>query len=131
YSIRAFNGREFTDMQTIYLKDGEIFNFTPKWDILLKQNVYAYPNPAQNSIVNIHYETDAFNEVIIVIFDITGRVLKKFSGNETVSDGTGYKAVWDFSNENIASGVYLYMVKVRDPSTNDVKKVIKKLAIIR
>ena len=132
YSIRAFNGKEFTDMQIIYLKDGEIFNFTPKWDILAKEKVYAYPNPAQSS-VKIHLETSVISpEVIIVVFDITGRVIKKFVGTDIPSVGSlMYEAEWNFSNENIASGVYLYMVKVRDPSTNDVKKVIKKLAIIR
>ncbi len=43
-------------------------------------------------------------------------------------------ARWDLANaqgEAVASGIYLFMVKVRGGSENQTAKVIKKLAVVR
>ncbi|MBU2572870.1 MAG: carboxypeptidase regulatory-like domain-containing protein [Elusimicrobia bacterium] len=139
YSIRVFNGREFTDLTPIKLKEGENFNFVPEWSILSKEAVYAYPNPARTA-VNIHFETNLASqsdfEAEVSVFNIAGGLVKTFRAADvspdTVAGGAGsYKVAWNFSNEKVASGVYLYVVRLKYISTGKVEKVVKKLAIIR
>lgn len=135
YSVRVFNGREFTDMTPVKLLEGQTYNFVPEWTILSKDAVYAYPNPARTS-VNIHFETNLASQsdfnVEIAVFDIAGRLMKTFRDGDVAAVGGGsYNATWNFSNEKVASGVYLYVVRLKYISTGKVEKAVKKLAIIR
>jgi len=139
YSIRVFNGREFTDLTPLKLKEGETYNFVPEWSILSKEAVYAYPNPARTS-VTIHFETNLASqsdfEAEISVFNIAGGLVKTFRSADvspdTVAGGAGsYKVAWNFEREKVASGVYLYIVRLKYISTGKVEKAIKKLAIIR
>lgn len=139
YSIRVFNGREFTELSVVKLKEGENLNFTPQWSILSKEAVYAYPNPARTGIT-LHFETNLFNhpdfEAEVSVFNIAGGLVKTFRdaevGPDNVVAGPGnYAVVWNFSKDKVASGVYLYMVSLKNISTGKVEKAVKKLAIIR
>ena len=134
YSIRVYNGKEFTDLQTIRLKEGQRFIFAPKWAVLNKDEAYAYPNPASGEI-SFHFETDlTVFEAEISVFDIAGRLVKKFPAAEAASDtqvGAGYRFRWLFSREKVASGVYIYMLNIKDPATGERARIIKKFAIIR
>jgi len=108
-----------------------IGDFFAKYAIA-KAGVYAYPNPA-NTAVNFHF-TSAAGEAEVEVFDISGRLVKKLSNvsADTVVPGVNSKKIaWDMSGESIASGVYLYILRVRDSSTGETEKVVKKFAVIR
>ncbi|OGR58292.1 MAG: hypothetical protein A2X34_00635, partial [Elusimicrobia bacterium GWC2_51_8] len=133
YSIRVYNGSDYSKMETVSLKAGQNFVFSAKWALLDKDKVYAYPNPA-GKIVNFHFsssfEKDTF-AAEVEVFDISGRLVKKL--NNVVSDSVagGSKITWDMSAEKVASGVYIYILRLKDPATGDTEKAIKKFAIIR
>lgn len=135
YSIRAYNGKEFTEPQIVKLKDGERLLFTPKWNVLNKEAVYAYPNPARSE-VSFHFDTSlALFEAEVSVFDIAGRLVKNFSTADVLPDtqaaGGGYRVRWQLAGEKIASGVYIYALNVKDPKTGEHARSIKKFAIIR
>ena len=103
--------------------------------MLNKEAVYAYPNPAKTE-VSFHFDTglaliDA--EVEVSIFDISGRLVEKFSNSEVAADtqAGGYRVRWQLNGEKVASGVYIYVLNVRDPKTGEHARSIKKFAIIR
>ncbi|HAT71635.1 MAG TPA: hypothetical protein DCS63_02335 [Elusimicrobia bacterium] len=132
YGLRVYNGSEYSRMQTVKLAPGENLVFTPKW-VLNKDKVYAYPNPA-NTVVNFHFEpvTVAF-EAEIEVFDVSGRLVKKLNNvsNDTVVGGSSRKISWDMSRENVASGVYLYILRLKDSASGESEKIVKKFAVIR
>lgn len=132
YGLRVYNGSDYSKMETVVLRPGQNFVFTPKYDLLSKAGVYAYPNPA-NTAVNFHF-TSAAGEAEVEVFDISGRLVKKLSNvsADTVVPGVNSKKIyWDLSGESIASGVYLYILRVRDSATGETEKVVKKFAVIR
>ena len=134
YSIRVYNGKEFTEPQTVKLKDGERLLFTPKWNVLNKEAVYAYPNPA-GSEVSLHFETSLTPfEAEIHVFDIAGRLVKKFPTAAVEQNYKGFglhRIRWRLSGEKVASGVYIYVLNIKDPKTGERARSIKKFAIIR
>ncbi|MDP2865918.1 MAG: T9SS type A sorting domain-containing protein, partial [Elusimicrobiota bacterium] len=106
YGLRVYNGSDYSKMETIKLGPGQNLVFTPKWDLLAKAGVYAYPNPA-NTAVNFHF-TSAAGEAEVEVFDISGRLVKKLTGvyADTVVPGVNSKKIaWDMSGESIASAV--------------------------
>ncbi|OGR41912.1 MAG: hypothetical protein A2X35_11425 [Elusimicrobia bacterium GWA2_61_42] len=133
YSLRVYNGAEYSRMQTVTLRPGENLVFTPKWELLTKAGVYAYPNPARTT-VNFHFTSGA-SEGEVEIFDLTGRLVKKLTGVSSDADkvpGFNSKKIsWDLSRENVASGVYLYILRVKDAASGESEKVVKKFAVIR
>ncbi|MDD5208022.1 MAG: T9SS type A sorting domain-containing protein [Elusimicrobiales bacterium] len=133
YGLRVYNGSDFSKMETVTLRPGQNLVFTPKWDLLNKAGVYAYPNPA-NTAVNFHFTSDA-TEAEVEIFDIAGRLVKKLanvSDDSAVVPGVNSKKIyWDMSHESIASGVYLYILRVKKSATGETEKVVKKFAVIR
>lgn len=133
YGLRVYNGSDYSKMETVKLGPGQNFVFTPKYDLLGKAGVYAYPNPA-NTAVNFHFTSDA-TEAEVEVFDISGRLVKKLtnvSDDSAVVPGVNSKKIyWDMSGERIASGVYIYILRVRKASTGETEKVVKKFAVIR
>lgn len=133
YALRVYNGSDYSRMQTVSLRPGENLIFTPKWDLLNKGRVYAYPNPA-NTVVNFHFEPSAASfEAEVEVFDISGRLVRKLTNvsNDLVVGGGTKKITWDLSGDKAASGVYLYILRVRDAAAGESEKVIKKFAVIR
>ncbi|MFA6435334.1 MAG: carboxypeptidase regulatory-like domain-containing protein [Elusimicrobiales bacterium] len=132
YSIRVYNGKEFSEPQTVKLKSGELLFFTPKWEVLKKESVYAYPNPARRE-VSFHFDTSlAVFEAELSVFDIAGRLVKQFSTAEVSNDPHGgYRVHWELAGGKAASGVYIYALNMKDPKTGDHARAIKKFAIIR
>ncbi|MBI4350211.1 MAG: T9SS type A sorting domain-containing protein [Elusimicrobia bacterium] len=132
YGLRVYNGSDYSRLETVVLRPGQNFVFTPKYDLPAKAGVYAYPNPA-NTAVNFHF-TSAAGEAEVEVFDISGRLVKKLTGatSDTVAPGVNSKKIyWDMSGESIASGVYLYILRVRDTATGETEKVVKKFAVLR
>ncbi|HBA59398.1 MAG TPA: hypothetical protein DCZ92_00970 [Elusimicrobia bacterium] len=127
YSIRVYNGSDYSLMRTVTLRPGERLIFTPEWELLNKDKVYAYPNPA-GAVVHFHFETLPANaEAQVEVFDITGRLIKTL--RDITPDAPGRKLTWNISRDSVASGVYLYILRVRSGSA--VKSVVKKFAVIR
>jgi hypothetical protein len=133
YSLRVFNGSDYSEMVTVALRPGENLVFTPKWALLNKDKVYAYPNPA-SSAVNFHFEPSASSfEAEVEIFDVAGRLVKKLSSvaaDTVVVAPNSRRITWELSR-GAAPGVYIYILRVRDLATGDTEKVVKKFAVIR
>ncbi|HNW43354.1 MAG TPA: hypothetical protein PKI19_02550 [Elusimicrobiales bacterium] len=136
YGVRVYNGTDFSKMETVKLRPGERFTFTPKFDLLNKDSVFAYPNPVNGKWVYVHFSpvnTLAISAAQVEVFDITGRLVKTLKDYETDNtySGGGSRFAWDLSRENVASGVYVFILRMRGVSGEVVKPVIKKFAIIR
>lgn len=85
----------------------------------LQQN---YPNPFNNSTV-IRYSVNEMSDVTIKVFDMTGREVT------TLVNGTKQNGMFSvgFSNNNIASGTYIYRMTAHNNSgktTVETKKMV-------
>ena len=132
YGVRVYNGTDFSAMATVKLQPGENLMFTPKFDLLNKDSVFVYPNPA-NTLVNFHFEpAGTITAAQVEVFDIAGRLVKTLTSYDTdVIKAPGKSIVWDISRERIASGVYVFILRIKDNAGAAAKPVIKKFAVIR
>lgn len=139
YSLRAYNGKEYTDPVTVKLAQGQDYFFRPTWAALIKDRVFAYPNPARTS-AHIHFDSNlalAGMRADIAVFDLTGRLVKRFTAADAAVDpdyaggGVGYRVTWDLARDNVAPGVYFYSVEVEGTAGEKAEKVVRKLAVIR
>ncbi|MGK9477012.1 T9SS type A sorting domain-containing protein [Melioribacter sp. OK-6-Me] len=82
----------------------------------------SYPNPFSSSTA-IPYGLHNENDVTVTIYDVLGRVVRKFNvGRQTV--GT-HSIIWDGTNgigQKVASGIYFY--KLEAGGESQVKKMI-------
>jgi hypothetical protein len=125
------------------------FQFDPDNDIVLKQGtttqgqvgitvngsevpgVFAlmqnYPNPF-NPVTYIRFDIPKRSNILIKIYDITGRVVKNIF--EGISEPGKFTA--DFDAMNIASGVYYYEMNAADINSGAVFfKDVKKMVLIK
>ncbi|TBR20568.1 hypothetical protein EPO15_12755, partial [bacterium] len=134
YAVRAFNGLEYTDPQDVQLGEGETREVVFVFDPLPEASVFAFPNPARTGTTFRLVSALPGLEAQVTIFDIAGTLVKEIPGSAFVAKAGGlYHADWDLTNDNgesVASGVYLFMVKVKG-NNGQSGKVIKKLAIVR
>ncbi|MBI4386089.1 MAG: hypothetical protein HY551_01780, partial [Elusimicrobia bacterium] len=135
YSLRGYNGLAFTPLIDVSLLEGEVREVSLVWDPLPEPSVYAFPNPARDR-TTLRFETNvAGPEAQILVFDVTGALVREIPGSEMTSPQLGlYHANWDLTNqrgEAVVSGIYLFLVKVRSSTTGQVAHVTKKLAIVR
>ena len=133
YGLRVYNGTDFSEMATVKLHPGERLMFTAVFALLNKDEVFAYPNPASTK-VNFHFvpiNWAAGWTVQVEVFDIAGRLVKTLKDSELEPSLSGRRVVWNLSGESIASGVYLYILRVKDAAGVAAKPVIRKFAIIR
>jgi len=96
--------------------------------------VFAFPNPAKRS-TTFRFKTALPGlEAQVRIFDIAGTLVREITGSDMTSPQSGiYHATWDLRNsdgDGVASGVYLFIVKVKG-SNGQSGKVIKKIAIVK
>jgi hypothetical protein len=140
YAVRAYNGMDYTKFQTVDLVDGEIKTLTFVYDPLPTDRVYAFPNPARLATVFRFSSALVPLDAQIRVFDIAGNLIKELSlagggiaAAPTPSDPFLYHANWDLTNlrgESVASGVYLFAVKVKGGADQSAV-VIKKLAVVK
>ena len=135
YRARIFDGQAYSPMETVKLRAGQVVSLGAAEGLLADEQVFAFPNPAKNA-VTLRFASTAFPlDASISIYDVTGALVRDFSNAEIQDMGGGlYHAAWDTTNgdhKRVASGVYLFAVKVRDTTTGARKSVVKKLAIIR
>jgi len=134
YWVRAFNGLEYSEMSEVYLEEGELKEVSLSYDALPEAEVYAFPNPARESAV-IRFRSPLYPmEAQVSVFDIAGTLVKEFKGSELESPTPGvYHAAWTLRNdrgESVASGVYLFSVKVKGADGRS-GRVVKKIAVVR
>lgn len=132
YSLRVFNGSEFSRTETVKLGPGERLIFAPKWDLLNKAGVFAYPNPASTE-VHFHFSPAAVSfEAEVQIFDVAGRLVRTLEAHAPdLPQLGGRRLTWDLARDGAAPGVYLYVLRVKDVSTGNSEKVVKKFAVVR
>lgn len=136
YRVRAYTGLGYTDFQDVDLAEGEIRTVGFVFNPLPDATVFAFPNPARHS-TTIRFETALQPlEAQIAIFDLKGSLVREVPGSQITATATPglYHYVWDLTNaqgRGVASGVYLFMVKVKGGSENQLVKVVKKLAVVR
>ena len=114
----------------VTLRPGENLRVSSLGEILRADKIYAYPNPAGRS-VTFHLESDyTVLTKQVVVFDITGREIKEFKDAEFVTVTGGWEVRWEIP-PGVASGVYLYAVRVKSDADGGKKKTVKKFAIVR
>ena len=101
---------------------------------LPKSAVFAFPNPARYSTTIRFEAADDVLDVKVRIFTVSGRPVREFRGHEITRPKPGLRhAKWNLKNaagSDVAPGVYLFFVEVRD-AAGRTHRVIKKLAVIR
>ena len=132
YSLRVFNGSEFSRMETVKLGPGERLVFSPQWDLLNKAGVFAYPNPASTE-VHFHFSPSAVSyEAEVQIFDVAGRLVRTLDAHAPdLAQLGGRRLTWDLARDGAAPGVYLFVLRVKDVATGRAEKVVKKFAVVR
>ncbi|MBI4422789.1 MAG: hypothetical protein HY554_03630, partial [Elusimicrobia bacterium] len=135
YGVRAYNGVSYTDIVEVELGEGELKEVGFVYNPLPENAVFAFPNPARDS-VTFRFESPLSPlEAQVLVFDVAGQLVREIPGLELSAPAPGrYHARWDLANsrgEPVASGVYLFMVKVRGGSEQQTAKVVKKLAVVR
>ncbi|MDO8803783.1 MAG: T9SS type A sorting domain-containing protein, partial [Elusimicrobiota bacterium] len=115
---------------SVSLKPGEALMISPLGELLKADKVYAYPNPAGKT-VTFHIESDQSPLVKqVAVFDITGRAIKEFNDADFAPIAGGWEAEWNIPS-GVASGVYIYITRVKFEATGEHKRTIKKFAIIK
>lgn len=139
YALRAYNGIAYTEFQTVDLIDGEIKSIGFLSSPLPNDQVFAFPNPARRSTTFRFQSALLPLEAQIRIFDVAGHFVKELTtaaGQIQAAFGFGpgvYHADWDLTNnrgEGVASGVYLFSVKVNGGNSQSAL-VTKKLAVVK
>ena len=135
YGVRAYNGTEFSEVQEVEVGEGETKEVVFVQDPLPEAQVFAFPNPARSQTTVRFYSPLWPLEAQVSVFDIAGVLVRELAGSELVPAAPGvYHARWDLTNsrgEAVASGVYLFMVKVKGGPDGQSAKVIKKLAVVK
>jgi len=136
FIARAYNGTIYSKPRMVNLKEGETFKVNFVFGIMPGEEVYNYPNPAKNVWTTIRYRCGYSDpEAQIKIYNIVGELVRKVKDSEIdKTDAPIYRFLWDCKNNSgkeVASGVYIYIVEVKDKSGSGSKKVIKRMAMIR
>jgi len=132
YVLKVPDANGGTKELSVSLKPGEALMISPLGELLKADKVYAYPNPAGKT-VKFHIGSDQPSLVKqVTVFDITGRAIKEFNDADfsPVAGSYAWEAEWKIPSK-VASGVYLYITRVKLEATGEHKKTVKKFAIIR
>jgi ligand-binding sensor domain-containing protein len=94
--------------------------------------VYSFPNPAKRGKwPTIHFESGIADRVEINIYDIAGELIHSLEITdkpEVINNKYAYEYGWNVSN--IASGVYIYLIRAKKSGEKEIK-VVKKLAVVK
>jgi len=94
--------------------------------------VYSFPNPAKRGkCPTIHIESGIADRVEINIYDIAGELVHSSEITdkpEIINGKYAYEYRWNVSN--VASGVYIYLIRARKSGEKEIK-VVKRLAIVK
>ncbi|MFI5345777.1 MAG: hypothetical protein ACHQ51_05330 [Elusimicrobiota bacterium] len=139
YSLRAYNGLDYTEFQEVELIDGEVKTIGFLSSPLPDTQVFAFPNPARRA-TSFRFQSALLPlDAQIRVFDIAGNLVKELTtaaGEIVMAPGSGagvYHGDWDLTNsrgQGVASGVYIFSVKVSG-GNNQSALVTKKLAVVK
>ena len=96
------------------------------YSYILNQN---YPNPF-NPSTTISFSLLKENYVSLKIYEITGKEILILYDNKILQSGN-YKAVVNFNNLNVPSGVYFYSIITNNKNQSDIFKETKKMLYIK
>lgn len=86
-------------------------------------SVLTYPNPvARTGVLNVKIEYNQPNEIIstlINLYDLSGRLIYQMQGSGTEN------IQWNLGEVNMESGIYVYQVNIKTPTSNYVSKAGK------
>jgi len=136
FIARAYNGTIYSDSRIVDLKEGKTLRVDFAFGIIPEETVFSYPNPAKSGSTTIRYYCGYSEpEAEIRIYDIAGGLVKKIEDKEIdKADAPIYRFLWNCKNssdEEVSSGIYIYTVEVKEKSSNETKKVMKKMAVVR
>jgi len=136
FVARAYNGSIYSSPRTLNLKEGETLRVDFAFGIMPEETVFNYPNPAKSGSTTIRYYCGyADPEAEIRIYNMSGELVRKVKDSEIDKAGARiYNFLWDCKNssgKDVASGVYIYAVEVKERSGSGSKRVVKRMAIIR
>jgi len=136
FIARAYNGNIYSNPRIVNLSEGETLRVDFAFGIMPEETVFNYPNPAKDGSTTIRYYCGyADPEAEIKIYNISGELVKKVEANEIDrTDAPIYSFLWDCKNNSgkeIASGIYIYAVEVKEKAGSESKKVVKRMAVIR
>lgn len=138
FIARAYNGTIYSKPRTVNLQEGETLKLNFVFGIIPGETVFNYPNPAKKGSTTIRYYCGYSDpEAEIKIYNISGELVRGVGDSEidkTRASENIYSFLWDCKNSSgkeVASGVYIYIVEVKDKNGNGSKKVVKRLAVIR
>ena len=136
YIARAFNGVQMSVSNEIKISEGEkqVINFV--WPLELQNTeVYAYPNPTKVWHSTIRYSVLNTNHTAsIKIYNLAGELVRDVKDNEITKTAPKYEFKWNlFTDDNniVASGIYIYILELKELISGEKATVKKKMAIIK
>jgi len=102
-----------------------IMEYVPSGELLTKDEVYTYPNPAKGDVLIFKFRLADKADVEIDIYNIAGEKVARLEKQDCPA-GLTSEIAWNI--KRVASGVYEYRVKASGSSGS--KSVIKRLAVI-
>jgi hypothetical protein len=96
-------------------------------DVIAHNQTAAYPNPATGDEVRMIYYCEQPCEVLIEIYDVLGQMVGRIKEDQK-PQGYNY-SVWPL--RNVARGVYLFRVKIRNPDGRHITLPTKKFGVIK
>ncbi|NIM03477.1 T9SS type A sorting domain-containing protein [bacterium] len=136
FIARAYNGSIYSKPKTVNLQEGRTLKVNFVFGTIPKETVFNYPNPARSGSTTIRYYCGYGDpEAEIKIYNISGELVRGVRDSEIDdTDAPVYKFLWDCRNSSgmeVASGIYMYIVEVKDNGSGESKKVVKRLAVVR
>ncbi|MFH1380220.1 MAG: T9SS type A sorting domain-containing protein, partial [bacterium] len=110
-----------------HFTDFQIAEFIPGGDLLEKDKVYTYPNPARGDNLYFKYYSGDDSYITIDVYNVAGERVAHLAG--TGQAGLVSQIAWDM--KRYASGIYIYKIEAKAVYGNSKKHIIKKLAIIK
>jgi len=135
YRVRGYNGAVWSGEKEVKLKGGEEINISLSFEGLPEEETFAYPNPCREEEIIIRFGTGWTDiEKKVKIYNLVGEKVKSVEDAEWKTEDGVYKYHWGLKNDagkSVASGVYIFILEVKNRDTGEKKRVIKKFAIIK
>jgi hypothetical protein len=104
---------------------------------LPESKAYIYPNPVKDGKCTVKFDLYFSQpEIEIKLFNIAGELVYTASPEEIklIQSPTTYAFEWRCENnsqQKVASGVYICLIKAKDKLTGETGKIVRKVAVIR
>ncbi|OGS22446.1 MAG: hypothetical protein A2252_01250 [Elusimicrobia bacterium RIFOXYA2_FULL_39_19] len=138
YVVKGYNGVVYSTMKVLDVKEGQRVSITLSFQGILDGKTISYPNPSTIGSLTLKYYT-GYNvpESQIKVYTIAGELVKTINDAEIdviIETNANRKYVWNCRNDAgdlAASGVYLFILEVKDNANGEKARFIGKFAIIK